>query len=42
MYIHNTDRLWSEGVTNINFGDDKLIETVFPMQLFYPDLNNRE
>lgn len=28
MYIHYTDRLWSEGVTDIKFGEDKLITTV--------------
>lgn len=32
MYIHSTDRLWSEGVTDIKSGEDKLVETVFPMQ----------
>lgn len=41
MYIHSTDRLWSEGVTDITFGEDTLVETVFPM-LFHPDLNYRE
>ncbi len=45
MYIHSTDRLWSEGVTDIKSGEDKLVETVFPMQQkqsFHPDLNYRE
>lgn len=36
MYIHNTDRLWSEGVTDIKFRGDKLVETVFPIQLISP------
>lgn len=32
MYIHRTDRLWSERVTDIKFGEDKLVETLFSMQ----------
>lgn len=37
MYIHNPDRLWSVGVTDINFGDDKVIETVFLNAVILPE-----
>jgi len=31
MYIHNIDRLWSEWVADIKFGEDKLIKTVLDL-----------